>query len=226
MGLPLALHCGEVCHLSPQVLFWDVSCHIHGHLKGLRDWHEVVAWGIQVHNPEEVKSILDFHPERLGHVCCLDDLEWQALLASKIPVCYTILRLSLVLPCLSQGVWGCLLNPGKIQQWFISDMIMHTWVLLLESSVPVAIGIEGDRISLELYGAGGSLPDLKCGHFDSSMCCWPSFWLLPCSIPGRSPLYFVSFPYEIAGNKFEGLVIHAILIMQSCKFYFLTWLTA
>ncbi|KAH8959883.1 hypothetical protein BDL97_06G100500 [Sphagnum fallax] len=56
MGLPLALHCGEV------------------------------------HNPEEVKSILDFHPERLGHVCCLDDLEWQALLASKIPVCYTILR--------------------------------------------------------------------------------------------------------------------------------------
>jgi hypothetical protein len=48
---------------------------------------------------------------------------------------------------------------------------MHTWVLLLESSVPVAIGIEGDRISLELYGAGGSLPDLKCGDFDSSMCC-------------------------------------------------------
>jgi hypothetical protein len=97
---------------------FEMSCHIHGRLKGLPDWHEVVAWGIQVHNPEEVKSILDFHPERLGHVCCLDDLEWQALLASKIPVCYTILRLSLILPCLSQGVRGCLLNLGKIQQWY------------------------------------------------------------------------------------------------------------
>ncbi|CAK9878552.1 unnamed protein product [Sphagnum jensenii] len=67
MGLPLALHCGEV------------------------------------HNPEEVKSILDFHPERLGHVCCLDDLEWQALLASKIPVevCLTSNVATLTVPCVA-----------------------------------------------------------------------------------------------------------------------------
>jgi hypothetical protein len=80
---------------------------------------------------------------------------------------------------------------------------------------------------LELYGAGGSLPDLKCGHFDSSMCCWPSFWLLPCSIPGCSPLYFVSFPYNFLHMKLPVTNLKELYFMQSlsCRAVsFISWL--
>jgi hypothetical protein len=30
--------------------------------------------------------MLAMGPERLGHVCCLDDYEWEVLLACDIPV--------------------------------------------------------------------------------------------------------------------------------------------
>jgi adenosine deaminase len=40
----------------------------------------------EVPNRQEIQCMLDFHPERLGHVCCLDDLEWKTLKASDIPV--------------------------------------------------------------------------------------------------------------------------------------------
>lgn len=40
----------------------------------------------EVPNRQEIQGMLDFHPERLGHVCCLEDLEWKTLKASDIPV--------------------------------------------------------------------------------------------------------------------------------------------
>jgi len=40
----------------------------------------------EVPNAEEIRSMLAMCPERLGHVCCLDEPEWQVLLASGIPV--------------------------------------------------------------------------------------------------------------------------------------------
>lgn len=40
----------------------------------------------EVRNSEEIRSMLAMVPERLGHVCCLDDYEWEVLLASDIPV--------------------------------------------------------------------------------------------------------------------------------------------
>lgn len=43
-------------------------------------------WCWQVPNAEEIRSMLAMCPERLGHVCCLDEPEWQVLLASGIPV--------------------------------------------------------------------------------------------------------------------------------------------
>eukprot|EP00850_Spirogloea_muscicola_P001660 SM000006S19425 [mRNA] locus=s6:588855:599099:- [translate_table: standard] len=40
----------------------------------------------EVPNAEEVKAMLAFKPERIGHVCCLEEAEWAALLTSNIPV--------------------------------------------------------------------------------------------------------------------------------------------
>ena len=41
---------------------------------------------LQVYAPAETKQILDFRPDRLGHMCCLDsDLE-QQFFSSCIPV--------------------------------------------------------------------------------------------------------------------------------------------
>uniref|UniRef100_A0A0C9RW55 TSA: Wollemia nobilis Ref_Wollemi_Transcript_9671_1593 transcribed RNA sequence n=1 Tax=Wollemia nobilis TaxID=56998 RepID=A0A0C9RW55_9CONI len=40
----------------------------------------------EVPNRQEIQGMLKFHPERLGHVCCLEDLEWKTLKESDIPV--------------------------------------------------------------------------------------------------------------------------------------------
>ncbi|KAJ7535515.1 hypothetical protein O6H91_12G036800 [Diphasiastrum complanatum] len=40
----------------------------------------------EVPNPTEVEAMLAFRPDRLGHVCFLEDSEWSKLLTSGIPV--------------------------------------------------------------------------------------------------------------------------------------------
>ncbi|KAG6554768.1 hypothetical protein Mapa_003787 [Marchantia paleacea] len=40
----------------------------------------------EVSNPKEVRAMLALQPSRLGHVCCLEEAEWRALLDSGIPV--------------------------------------------------------------------------------------------------------------------------------------------
>uniref|UniRef100_M8B1E7 Adenosine deaminase-like protein n=1 Tax=Aegilops tauschii TaxID=37682 RepID=M8B1E7_AEGTA len=40
----------------------------------------------EVPNRKEIQAMLDFCPQRLGHVCCLDDEEWKKLKSSMIPV--------------------------------------------------------------------------------------------------------------------------------------------
>uniref|UniRef100_A0A8R7PB93 Adenosine deaminase domain-containing protein n=1 Tax=Triticum urartu TaxID=4572 RepID=A0A8R7PB93_TRIUA len=59
LGIPTTIHCGEMkLELSEQ----------------------------QVPNRKEIQAMLDFCPQRLGHVCCLDDEEWKKLKSSMIPV--------------------------------------------------------------------------------------------------------------------------------------------
>lgn len=41
---------------------------------------------LQVPNAEEVRAMLAFAPNRVGHVCCLAEPEWQQLLDARIPV--------------------------------------------------------------------------------------------------------------------------------------------
>ncbi|XP_062187433.1 N6-mAMP deaminase [Phragmites australis] len=40
----------------------------------------------EVANRKEIQAVLDFCPQRLGHVCCLSDEEWKKLRSLKIPV--------------------------------------------------------------------------------------------------------------------------------------------
>ncbi|KAL9243521.1 hypothetical protein vseg_017396 [Gypsophila vaccaria] len=40
----------------------------------------------EVPNQEEIHAMLDFHPERIGHACCLEDDAWKRLKSMKIPV--------------------------------------------------------------------------------------------------------------------------------------------
>ncbi|KAG8079478.1 hypothetical protein GUJ93_ZPchr0007g4897 [Zizania palustris] len=40
----------------------------------------------EVANRKEIQAVLDFCPQRLGHVCCLNDDEWKKLKSSMIPV--------------------------------------------------------------------------------------------------------------------------------------------
>lgn len=51
--------------------------------------------------------MLAMRPERLGHVCCLDDYEWEVLLASDIPVSSRTSH-----ECLHLGNVGLLNNSG------------------------------------------------------------------------------------------------------------------
>jgi hypothetical protein len=43
---------------------------------------------LQVPNAEEVRAMLAFAPNRVGHVCCLAEPEWQQLLDARIPVSF------------------------------------------------------------------------------------------------------------------------------------------
>jgi len=47
--------------------------------------NESCLW-LQVYNPSETKQILDFRPDRLGHMCCLDDDLEKHFYRSCIPV--------------------------------------------------------------------------------------------------------------------------------------------
>jgi adenosine deaminase len=40
----------------------------------------------EVANRNEIRAVLDFCPQRLGHVCCLNDEEWKKLKSLMIPV--------------------------------------------------------------------------------------------------------------------------------------------
>ncbi|CAD6222739.1 unnamed protein product [Miscanthus lutarioriparius] len=40
----------------------------------------------EVANRKEIQAVLDFFPQRLGHVCCLNDVEWEKLKSLMIPV--------------------------------------------------------------------------------------------------------------------------------------------
>lgn len=40
----------------------------------------------EVPNRKEIQAVLDFCPQRLGHVCCLNDEEWKKLKTSMTPV--------------------------------------------------------------------------------------------------------------------------------------------
>lgn len=40
----------------------------------------------EVPNPAEVRGMLCFQPERIGHACCLEESEWTSLMQSTIPV--------------------------------------------------------------------------------------------------------------------------------------------
>ncbi|XP_021310580.1 adenosine deaminase-like protein isoform X2 [Sorghum bicolor] len=40
----------------------------------------------EVANRKEIQAVLDFCPQRLGHVCCLNDVEWEKLKSLMIPV--------------------------------------------------------------------------------------------------------------------------------------------
>ncbi|KQK13629.2 hypothetical protein BRADI_1g11465v3 [Brachypodium distachyon] len=40
----------------------------------------------EVPNMKEIQAVLDFCPQRLGHLCCLSDEEWKKLKSSMIPV--------------------------------------------------------------------------------------------------------------------------------------------
>ncbi|XP_031473591.1 N6-mAMP deaminase-like isoform X1 [Nymphaea colorata] len=40
----------------------------------------------EVRNPKEIKAMLEFCPERIGHACCLEDEEWKMLKSLNIPV--------------------------------------------------------------------------------------------------------------------------------------------
>ncbi|XP_020531553.1 adenosine deaminase-like protein isoform X2 [Amborella trichopoda] len=40
----------------------------------------------EVPNPEEVEAMLEFHPQRIGHACFLNEKHWKVLKSSNIPV--------------------------------------------------------------------------------------------------------------------------------------------
>ncbi|XP_004293272.1 PREDICTED: adenosine deaminase-like protein isoform X1 [Fragaria vesca subsp. vesca] len=40
----------------------------------------------EVPNPKEIRSMLDFLPQRIGHACCFEEPEWEKLKSSNIPV--------------------------------------------------------------------------------------------------------------------------------------------
>ncbi|KAI5447248.1 hypothetical protein KIW84_014919 [Lathyrus oleraceus] len=40
----------------------------------------------EIRNPKEIKNMLDFHPQRIGHACFFEDEHWRRMKSSKIPV--------------------------------------------------------------------------------------------------------------------------------------------
>ncbi|TQD75571.1 hypothetical protein C1H46_038868 [Malus baccata] len=40
----------------------------------------------EVPNPKEIRAMLDFQPQRIGHACCFEEEEWKTLKSLSIPV--------------------------------------------------------------------------------------------------------------------------------------------
>lgn len=96
----------------------------------------------EVRNSEDIRSMLAMRPERLGHVCCLDNYEWEVLLASRIPV------------------EVCLTSNLATQS--VPSIEEHHLAVLLKSDHPIAIctddtGIFATSLSRELALAASCL---------------------------------------------------------------------
>ncbi|PNY01905.1 adenosine deaminase-like protein [Trifolium pratense] len=40
----------------------------------------------EIRNPKEIKNMLEFHPQRIGHACFFEDEHWRKMKSTKIPV--------------------------------------------------------------------------------------------------------------------------------------------
>lgn len=47
-----------------------------------------------MHNPDEIRAMLNFLPRRIGHACCFEDEEWKLLKRLKIPVGYCFISIA------------------------------------------------------------------------------------------------------------------------------------
>jgi hypothetical protein len=70
----------------------------------------------QVPNRKEIQAVLDFCPQRLGHVCCLNDEEWKKLKSSMIPVTF-FLFLGIHYLYLFYATHAYLTSGTKICRW-------------------------------------------------------------------------------------------------------------
>ena len=86
LGLRLTLHAAEVCTSQRPGTRTEV-CSVLSLVSCIRRlMHRRARTALQVYAPAETKQILNFRPDRLGHMCCLDsDLE-QQFFSSCIPV--------------------------------------------------------------------------------------------------------------------------------------------
>ena len=94
-----------------------------------------------MYNPQETKQILDFRPDRLGHMCCLDDALEKQFYDSCIPVelCLSsnIITESVAsfpdhhfLPFFRAGVHFALKLSRRLVSLLLTQVLSVSWELL------------------------------------------------------------------------------------------------
>ncbi|XVF26005.1 hypothetical protein REPUB_Repub13aG0263000 [Reevesia pubescens] len=99
----------------------------------------------EVPNQEEIKEMLDFLPQRIGHACCFDEENWRKLKSSKIPVEI----------CLTSNIRTETISSIEIHHFGDLYMAKHPLVLCTDDSGVFSTSLSGEyTLTSSAFGLG------------------------------------------------------------------------
>ncbi|KAL5578880.1 hypothetical protein UlMin_011322 [Ulmus minor] len=100
----------------------------------------------EVPNPEEIRAMLDFLPQRIGHACCFEEEEWKKLKLFNIPVEI----------CLTSNIRTNTISSLDVHHFADLYNCEHPLVLCTDDSGVFSTSLSNEyKLAASAYGLGG-----------------------------------------------------------------------